>query len=54
MKNSEQILKILWEQHKQNPDALENLKLTGDEPVFPSSFAVGTAAQVSMARIISM
>ena len=49
MKNSEQILKILWEQHKQNTDALENLKLTGDEPVFPSSFAVGTAAQVSMA-----
>ena len=30
-------------------DALPNAKLTGADPVMPSSFAVGTAAQTSVA-----
>jgi len=45
----ERTLKTLWEEHQLNSDALNNIRLTGTEPVFPSSFAVGTAAQVSMA-----
>ena len=50
----EQTLKTLWEEHQLNSDALNNIRLTGTEPVFPSSFAVGTAAQVSMASAALM
>ena len=31
------------------PEALANLRLTGQDPVMPSSFAVGSAAQISVA-----
>lgn len=38
----------LWEQFDGNPGAIQSVKLTGDDPVLPSSFRVGTAAQVSI------
>jgi len=37
-----------------DPPTAKHIELTGREPVFPSSFAVGTAAQVSMAAAASM
>lgn len=39
----------LWREIGQDDDALADLELTGAEPVLPSSFAVGTAAQASIA-----
>jgi crotonobetainyl-CoA:carnitine CoA-transferase CaiB-like acyl-CoA transferase len=39
----------LWQVLGQAPDAVAGVELTGADPVLPSSFAVGTAAQVSMA-----
>jgi crotonobetainyl-CoA:carnitine CoA-transferase CaiB-like acyl-CoA transferase len=39
----------LWEQTKQDPQALTYLALTGADPVFPSSFRIGTAAQSCIA-----
>lgn len=42
-------LTTLWREHGHDPAALEHLDLTGREPVLPSSFAVGTAMQVSVA-----
>lgn len=39
----------LWSQAGLDPAALDHLALTGREPVLPSSFAVGTAAQASLA-----
>lgn len=39
----------LWQVLGQAHDALAAVDLTGTDPVLPSSFAVGTAAQVSMA-----
>jgi CoA-transferase family III len=39
----------LWQQAGLPPEALARLQLTGADPVFPSSFAVGTVAQASMA-----
>ncbi len=39
----------LWADAGMPEDALANVRLTGDDPVLPSSFAVGTAAQVSIA-----
>jgi crotonobetainyl-CoA:carnitine CoA-transferase CaiB-like acyl-CoA transferase len=39
----------LWRLAAQSPDALSNVRLAGAEPVLPSSFAVGTAAQASIA-----
>jgi crotonobetainyl-CoA:carnitine CoA-transferase CaiB-like acyl-CoA transferase len=39
----------LWAQYGHSPAALDRLVLTGREPVLPSSFAVGTAIQVSVA-----
>lgn len=39
----------LWQVLGQAPDALADVELTGADPVLPSSFPVGTAAQVSMA-----
>lgn len=42
-------LEELWLAHGGEGDALRQVELTGTEPVLPSSFAVGTAAQVSVA-----
>ena len=42
-------LASLWRAGAWSADALERVALTGTEPVLPSSFAVGTAAQVSTA-----
>jgi len=48
-KNSSQALAALW-RHAGQPDAaLEAVTLSGAEPALPSSFAVGTAAQISIA-----
>ena len=42
-------LRSLWRAGGWPPEALARAALTGAEPVLPSSFAVGTAAQVSTA-----
>lgn len=42
-------LAALWRHAGQHDAALEAIALTGAEPVLPSSFAVGTAAQASIA-----
>lgn len=42
-------LSTLWSEAGLRADALQSLLLTGSDPVLPSSFAVGTVAQVSMA-----
>jgi crotonobetainyl-CoA:carnitine CoA-transferase CaiB-like acyl-CoA transferase len=39
----------LWQAASQSTEALSRIQLTGAEPVLPSSFAVGTAAQASIA-----
>jgi crotonobetainyl-CoA:carnitine CoA-transferase CaiB-like acyl-CoA transferase len=39
----------LWQTAGLDPTALKHVQLTGQEPVLPSSFAVGTAAQASIA-----
>jgi crotonobetainyl-CoA:carnitine CoA-transferase CaiB-like acyl-CoA transferase len=39
----------LWQAADQSAEALSRVRLTGSEPVVPSSFAVGTAAQASIA-----
>jgi crotonobetainyl-CoA:carnitine CoA-transferase CaiB-like acyl-CoA transferase len=44
-----QILAALWRLADQPQAALEAVELTGSEPALPSSFAVGTAAQVTVA-----
>jgi crotonobetainyl-CoA:carnitine CoA-transferase CaiB-like acyl-CoA transferase len=41
-------LTTIWADLGLPPAALEHLSLTGQDPVLPSSFAVGTAAQVSI------
>jgi crotonobetainyl-CoA:carnitine CoA-transferase CaiB-like acyl-CoA transferase len=47
--DTKQALAALW-RHAAQPDAaLEAVTLTGSEPVLPSSFAIGTAAQASIA-----
>jgi crotonobetainyl-CoA:carnitine CoA-transferase CaiB-like acyl-CoA transferase len=47
--NSKEALAALW-RHAGQPDAaLEALTLTGSDPVLPSSFAIGTAAQATIA-----
>ena len=43
------VLTRLCLEHGHAPSALDHLTLTGDEPVLPSSFAVGTAMQASVA-----
>ena len=43
------ILTHLWQQAGMPSQALQRVNLTGQDPVLPSSFAVGTAAQVSIA-----
>ena len=42
-------LAALWALARLPADALDAVELTGSEPVLPSSFAVGTAAQTSVA-----
>lgn len=42
-------IETLWRAAGLEPAALERLALTGRDPVLPSSFAVGTAAQASIA-----
>jgi crotonobetainyl-CoA:carnitine CoA-transferase CaiB-like acyl-CoA transferase len=42
-------LSALWTEANLPADALGDVRLTGADPVLPSSFAVGTAAQVSIA-----
>ncbi len=42
-------LAALWSLAHQPIEALDSIDLTGTEPVLPSSFAVGTAAQASVA-----
>ena len=44
-----QVLAALWRLAGQPAAALEAVQLTGTEPVLPSSFAVGTAAQTAVA-----
>jgi crotonobetainyl-CoA:carnitine CoA-transferase CaiB-like acyl-CoA transferase len=43
------VLAALWRAGGQPEAALESIELTGAEPVLPSSFAVGTAAQTTIA-----
>lgn len=45
----DEILKSLWMSLCGNSDALERVDLGGSDPVLPSSFRVGAAAQVSIA-----
>lgn len=42
-------LTALWHANELDSAALDQVTLTGQEPVFPSSFAVGTAAQSTIA-----
>ena len=44
-----QQLAALWTEQGWPAMALDNVRLTGTDPVLPSSFAVGTAAQVTIA-----
>ena len=43
------VLAALWQTAGQPDEALSAVTLTGAEPVLPSSFAIGTAAQASVA-----
>ncbi len=43
-----QALKALWRDAAMPEDALDALTLTGSDPILPSSFAVGAAAQASI------
>jgi crotonobetainyl-CoA:carnitine CoA-transferase CaiB-like acyl-CoA transferase len=43
------VLVELWQEAEQDDEALDDVALTGSEPVLPSSFAVGTAAQATIA-----
>lgn len=47
--NARTALAELWRHAGQDGAALDSVTLTGAEPVLPSSFAVGTAAQASIA-----
>lgn len=49
MQSPTKILADLWALAGGEPAMLENAKLTGDEPILPSSFRVGAAAQVTVA-----
>ena len=54
MQTAAQVLSQLWNEQNLSTDALSRIELTGSDPVFPSSFAVGTAAQASMASAAAM
>src|SRR5438270_12368513 len=47
--NPHEVLTALWRHAGQHDPALDVITLTGAEPVLPSSFAIGTAAQASIA-----
>jgi crotonobetainyl-CoA:carnitine CoA-transferase CaiB-like acyl-CoA transferase len=47
--NPREVLAALWRKAGHSDSALETITLTGVEPVLPSSFAVGTAAQATIA-----
>lgn len=47
--NAKDALAALWREASHAVEALAHLTLTGAEPALPSSFAVGTAAQASIA-----
>ncbi|MVW73176.1 CoA transferase [Bordetella sp. 15P40C-2] len=47
--NAQSVLQTLWRDMALPDEALTHIQLTGKDPVFPSSFAVGAAAQVTMA-----
>ncbi|HPT57013.1 MAG TPA: CoA transferase, partial [Casimicrobium sp.] len=47
--NPTDVLANLWTLAALPPDALAHATLTGTDPVLPSSFPVGTAAQASLA-----
>src|SRR6202044_2526482 len=47
--NSMNVLKGLWRNAGFDAAALDDLRFSGAEPVLPSSFAVGTAAQATIA-----
>ena len=47
--NANEALSRVWKLGQLPPDALCHATLSGADPVLPSSFAVGTAAQVSIA-----
>jgi len=47
--NANEALSGVWKLGQLPPDALRHAMLSGADPVLPSSFAVGTAAQVSIA-----
>lgn len=49
MSVAQQAVIALWQQAGLPGDALQRLTLTGQDPVLPSSFAVGAAAQASIA-----
>lgn len=49
MVSSKHALSTLWQQAALPSDALQRATLTGQDPVMPSSFAVGAAAQASIA-----
>lgn len=42
-------LSQVWATTSLPPEALDGVRLTGDDPVLPSSFAIGTAAQATIA-----
>ena len=45
----DQVLAALWSEVALPADALDDVRLSGADPVLPSSFAVGTAAQTAIA-----
>ncbi|MGN6459636.1 MAG: CoA transferase, partial [Pseudolabrys sp.] len=49
MTSARATVETLWRAARLDPAALDHLTLTGAEPVLPSSFAVGTAMQASVA-----
>ncbi len=49
MQSTRDILSDLWMLGGGDPSALDAVTLTGEEPVLPSSFRVGAAAQVTIA-----
>ena len=49
MINPHTVLRTIWTGLGHDPSALDRVDLTGAEPVLPSSFAVGTAMQASVA-----
>src|SRR3954454_5781059 len=49
MPSSTDVLKNLWSVAGGDPPALNAVKLTGEGPLLPSSFAIDQAAQVTIA-----